>query len=116
MAIVRCPTCDQRISSLAESCPHCHEVLGQLSDDQRERIALRRWRDQIYRARNFSYLAMTLVVVGMIAWWISEPQGLALPVPPQAAYLLGVGAAAYVISWSWLLWVRWRQDPRKTPV
>jgi hypothetical protein len=115
MAIVRCPSCDQRISSLVNTCPRCHEVLAELSDDQRDRIALRRWRDRIYRARNFSYLAMTLVVVGMIAWWIGEPQGLALPVPGPAAMLLGLGMATYLLSWAWLLWLRWFQDPRKRP-
>lgn len=113
MAIVRCPSCDQRISSLLESCPHCHEVLAELSDEQRDRIAMRRWRDRIYRARNFSYLAMALVVVGVVVWWINEPQGLGLPVPSAAAFLLGLGLVAYVASWCWLMWLRLRQDPRK---
>lgn len=114
MAIVRCPSCDQRISSLSDSCPHCHEALLVLSQEQRERLALRRWRDRVYRARNFTYLAMALVVAGLIAWWIGEPQGLTLPMTSLAGYLLGAGAAAYLISWSWLLWLRFRHDPRSS--
>jgi len=115
MAIIRCPSCDQRISSLATSCSHCYEPVGKLSDEQRDRLALRRWRDRLYRARNFTYLSMTLVVIGMIAWWIGEPEGLVLPMTPLAGYLLGAGTTAYVLSWGWLAWLRWRKDPRKDP-
>lgn len=113
MAIVRCPSCERRISSLAKSCPHCDEVLGTLTDEQRNRIAMRRWRARIYRARNATYLGMSLVVAGTIAWWLGEPQGLVLPVPAPAGWLLGLGVVAYLASWSALLWLRWRGDPSR---
>ncbi len=113
MAIIRCPSCDQRISSLATDCPRCHEPVAELSDGQRERLALRRWRDQLYRARNLTYLGMTLVVIGMITWWVGEPQGLGLPMAPLAGYLIGSGGTAYLLGWGWLTWLRWRKDPRK---
>lgn len=111
MAIIRCPACGRRMSSLAKSCPNCHEAIGQLSDSEREKLAMRRWRTWMYRARNFTYLAMTLVVVGLIVWWLHPPRGLGLPVGIPAATLLGVGLIGYVASWSWMLWLRFRGDP-----
>lgn len=113
MSIVRCPACDRRMSSAAKACPHCHEPVGELSEPDRERLLVRRWRDRIYRARNLTYLAMTLVVAGMIAWWLTGPPGLALPIALVPGLLVGVGFVGYIASWSWLIWLRMLQDPRK---
>lgn len=113
MAIIRCPACDRRMSSAAKACPHCHEPVGELSESDRERLLVRRWRDRIYRARNLTYLSMALVVAGMIAWWLTGPQGLVLPLAPLPAALLGAGLVGYIASWSWMIWLRMRHDPRK---
>lgn len=113
MAIIQCPACDRRVSSKAPACPHCHEPLADLDEDERERLLVRRWRDRIYRARNFTYLAMALVVAGMIAWWLAEPQGLMLPIGTVPGVLLAVGVLGYVAAWGWLLWLKLQRDPRK---
>lgn len=113
MAIIRCPACDRRMSSAARACPHCHEPVGELSESDRDRLLVRRWRDRIYRARNLTYLAMTLVVAGLIIWWLTEPQGLVLPIGLVPGLLLGLGLIGYVAGWSWLVWLRMRQDPRR---
>jgi len=102
------------MSSLSEACPHCHEPVGKLDQEQRERLALRRWRTRVYRARNLTYLAMGLVVAGMLVWWISPPQGLSPPVGMPAALLLGVGFVGYAGSWGWLLWLRFMRAPKRS--
>lgn len=113
MAIIRCPACDRRMSSAAKACPSCHEPVGELSESDRERLLVRRWRDRIYRARNMTYAAMALVVAGMIAWWLAEPQGLSLPIDLVPGVLLGFGLVGYVASWGWLVWLRMHMDPRQ---
>ncbi len=113
MAIIRCPACNRRMSSLVRECPACHQPVGEMSEEQRQTLLMRRWRDRIYRARNFTFVAMTLVVCGLLGWWMSEPQGLVLPVPAIPSILLATGVVGYLVSWSWLFWVRWREDPRR---
>lgn len=100
------------MSSVAKACPHCHEPLGELTESDRQQLQLRRWRDRLYRARNVTYAAMALVVVGVIAWWMAEPQGLTLPLPTVPGVLLGFGFLAYLASWGWLIWLRTQADPR----
>ena len=111
MAIIRCPACSTRMSSKASACPKCHEPIGKLSEEERDRLALRRWRGQAYRARNLTYLAMTLVVAAMVGWWLTPPQGLGLPVPTVAAMFLGLGLVGYLAAWSWLVWLKFFGRP-----
>jgi len=111
MAIIRCPACDRRMSSIAKACPNCHEPVGELDRKQREELARKRWRLQLYRARNLTYLAMGVVVIGALVWWVSPPQGLRPPVSTPAAALLGLGLIGYLASWGWLLWLRFMRPP-----
>lgn len=111
MAIIRCPSCSERMSSKAASCPKCHTPVGELTEEERDRLAIRRWKAQAYRARNLTYLAMSSVVVGMIWWWLAPPQGLALPAPFPAALLLGVGLVGYLASWGRLMWLKFFARP-----
>ena len=113
MAIIRCPACGRRISSMARACPHCHEAVGKLDREERYELARKRWRTQLYRARNVTYLAMGMVVVGALVWWMTPPQGLVPPVSTPAALLLGLGTVGYLCSWAWVLWLRyWRAPDR----
>lgn len=113
MALVRCPACHQRMSSLARVCPACHEPVGEIDESERAKIALRRWRDRLFLARNVTYLAMTLIVIGIVVWWLQPPDGLALPVGLVPSALLAAGFLAYVAGWGWLLWLKLRADPRR---
>lgn len=113
MAIIRCPSCNRRMSSMAKACPHCHEAVGELDQKERDQLARRRWRTQLYRARNLTYLAMGLVVVGALVWWVTPPEGLTPPVSMPAMVLLGLGLVGYLGAWGWVLWLRFMRDPDK---
>lgn len=106
MAIVHCPACGHRMSSLAGTCPSCHEPLRRISDEEREKLAARRRRHQIYQARNVTYLAMTLVIGGLLLWWISPPRGLQPPVGAVPTVLMAAGVVGYLAGWARMLWLR----------
>ncbi|MCF1430072.1 MAG: zinc ribbon domain-containing protein [Shewanella sp.] len=70
MALIECPVCSKRISSVARECQHCHAKLdGNLASLQRI--------SHIKRSQtlmNQSFLAMTLFIAGMVIWfWRGEP-------------------------------------------
>lgn len=113
MAIIHCPACNGRMSSLARACPHCHEPIGELDQAERDKLAFRRWRAQLYRARNVSYVSMALVVIGMLVWWMTPPQGLVPPAGTTAAVLMGGGLIGYLGSWGWMLWLRYMRAPNR---
>lgn len=106
MAIVQCPSCGQRISSLAKTCPHCNTALAKLSDADRNRLARNRWRRSVDRAANTTYLALALMVVGAIWWWGAPPQGWFFPPPIVALIALPIGLVLYSVARGWLLWLR----------
>lgn len=106
MAIIHCPQCDRRISSQAPACPHCDTPTGEMSDEERSRLMLRRWRTRMYRARNLTYIAMGLVVAGALWWFFVPPEGLALPVPVSAGILMAGGMAVYLAGWLWIVYLK----------
>jgi hypothetical protein len=112
MALIRCPACRARMSSLAETCPAC----GASRDpsrplDEAAILALQRGRlrQQRYRARMASYTAMTLVMAGVIAWWLDS--GLLGSPGRGATVLMAVGAVGYfgVRAWLYVLAIRLRR-------
>lgn len=74
MAIIRCPSCNQRISNKNKSCPHCHLSLsdadGGLSyDAASERVN----RERALRLTNQGYAALALTTAGAIwSWYVSD--------------------------------------------
>ncbi|NDY95535.1 zinc ribbon domain-containing protein [Wenzhouxiangella limi] len=112
MAIVRCPNCGQRMSSLAKTCPHCDTPVGKLSARDRNRLARNRWQRHADRAANTTYLALGLLVFGAIWWWGAPPQGWFFPPPIAALIALPVGVVLYSVGRGWLIWLRL---PRNRP-
>lgn len=106
MSIMRCPECGKRVSSRAAACPYCDTAFGEISPEDQERMTRRRWRARLYRARNLTYVAMGLVMLGVLWWWFVPPQGLALPLPVPAGIFMGAGLVVYVAGWSWIMWLR----------
>jgi len=106
MAIVHCPNCSKRISSMVKVCPHCDVALGDLTPEEQDRRQRRRWKRLVYRATNLSYLALTLLVIGAMWWWFAEPQGWTLPPPLAAVSMVIIGAAMYLVARCWMFWLR----------
>ncbi len=112
MAIIKCPACGRRISSLAKSCSHCGAGIESLDSTDRNLLARRRWRRQVDRAVNATYVALAMLLGGVIWWWGDPPQGWYLPPPVGAIVLLPFGLALYLVGRSWLAWLRL---PRNRP-
>ncbi|AKS43065.1 zinc ribbon domain-containing protein [Wenzhouxiangella marina] len=105
MALIRCPHCHKRISNRVKACPHCDEALVELSPEELERLASRRYKRQRFLALNLSYLGLTLLVFGAIWWYVAEPQGWVLPPPLIPVAMIVIGAADYVAARAWMLWL-----------
>jgi len=112
MAIVNCPACGQRISSLAKVCPHCDAPLGKLDQSDLDRIARQRWRRQMDRAANATYIALAMLIFGALWWFGAPPQGWFFPPPALTLALIPLGLVVYLIGRSWLFWLRL---PRNRP-
>ncbi len=112
MAIVHCPSCNQRISSQHRVCPHCDAALADLSPEERARLKRRRWQGLLYRARNLHYLGLIGLVFGSIWWWFYGPTGFSPPPPAGGLLLVVIGAVLYVTGRGWAFWLRL---PRNRP-
>ncbi len=106
MAIVTCPYCGGRISSLMKSCPHCKEELDDLSPEDRERLQSERWKEKLFRASQLSFLALALLLFGAIWWWFDGPTGWDLPPPLGGVLLVFFGAVLYVSARAWTFWLK----------
>lgn len=110
MAIIHCPGCSRRISNKFNVCPHCELPLGEMTAEELDRVAHRRWRKRLYQAANLTYVAMTLLIVGAVWWWLAAPEGWVLPPPVGAIALVMIGVAAYLAGRVWLFWLRMRRN------
>lgn len=84
--------------------------MGEMSAEDVDRMKRRRWRRHVYIASNFTYLGMTLLVVGAAWWWLVEPDGWVLPPPIMAVSLAIIGAATYVAARAWVFWLRLKRN------
>ena len=70
MALVECPSCSKRISSVAKACPHCSSKLSG-ENESLNRISHIKRSNQLM---NQSFFAMTLFIAGVVIWfWGGEP-------------------------------------------
>ncbi len=92
MALIQCPNCNKRISSLAKSCPHCSKENRSDSESAMKISHIKRSNQLM----NQSILAMTLFIAGVVIWfWGGEPaQGMRANI---AALCSVFGFFAYLI-------------------
>ena len=96
MALVQCPNCNARISSVANECPHCAFSRGELSPEQQKKMQRRSLRDRLYHLRMLSYVAITLMVAGFgWYWWASDSFQQSITAGPAA--LIALGVAIYLV-------------------
>lgn len=88
MALVDCPICSKRISSLAKECQHCGSNLGELSDGQKDaRRAIATIKKQ-QRLMTQSFIAMLIFCTGVLMYFLGDQE--AKPWLPLASQIIGV--------------------------
>jgi len=96
MAIIKCPSCRERVSDKREVCPNCgygisdHETGLSLSEAQ-SRVQRRRGA----RLQMHAYLA-TLMFVAGVAWMLWETDGNVVHASTPSMFLAGLGVVWYV--------------------
>lgn len=106
MAIVQCPVCHQRISSLSTVCPHCGAPLGEMTPQARQEIAAIKRKRQGLWAKRVSLMALTLAMIGALGWWFDGGSGWQWPAPSWALGLLLLSLICYVIGRGWMVWLQ----------
>ena len=70
MALVNCPSCNKRISSMAKECNHCRASIT--ADNESLKVISHIKRSN--QLMNQSFLALTLFIGGVVTWfWGGEP-------------------------------------------
>lgn len=110
MAIIRCPGCRERVSSMAPHCPNCgfgiKDKEGGLS---LEEAAARQRRDKQYRLQYHTYFALVLLVIGAaIMWFDYNADG---ETGYYSLMVVVAGAGWYLISRGRMLWEK-RRKPK----
>lgn len=69
MALIKCPVCRTRMSSLAPVCPKCgfsHDGEQQIDEEQAALYKKRLFGQRIYQLKMLSYVAMSIAMIGTI--------------------------------------------------
>lgn len=69
MALVHCPACSTKMSSVAKICPKCgynRDTEAEIDPEQVRLFQKRIFRDRMYKLRMFSYVAMSITMVGAL--------------------------------------------------
>ena len=95
MALVECPICSKRISSLAKQCQHCKADFAGLSDEQKQArrsiVAIKKQNNLLAQ----SFIAMLLFCGGVLGYFLGDHQ--AYPWLPLVSQIVGaIGFAWYV--------------------
>jgi len=76
MAIINCPACSKRISSVAESCQYCNTIF---SDDMDDEAILRSAKNsrllKKQRLQNYSFLFIVLFTAGALLMYFGLSDG-----------------------------------------
>ena len=71
MAIINCPACGKRISSVAKSCEFCNvDFTGDDDHEKMLRIAKNKRIDRIQQYQNFSFLFVVLFAAGSLLMYM----------------------------------------------
>lgn len=107
MAIINCPACGQRISSVATQCEYCKTSFDDSIDSEKaEREARNARLDKKARLMNYSFLSMLVFAIGalMMYYGMSEADSLYQEI---GRYMIGVGFVGYIACRGLIFWMRW---------
>jgi hypothetical protein len=93
MAIIQCPSCNKRVSSRAEVCPHCDFQLAGRSPDELEQAQQRALQRRKEKLLGQSMLALLVAIGGFAYSFLEQPH----PESWQAA--VSYGAMALGLVW-----------------
>src|SRR5690554_6646546 len=104
MALVKCPVCRTRMSSLAPVCPKCgfsHDGEQKIDPEQADLYKKRQFGQRIYQLKMLSYVAMSIAMIGAIPMIWAYIQGLeqghqVVLLEHWGSYLVGVGFVLYL--------------------
>lgn len=105
MALINCPACRTKISSVAKVCPSCGYSRDSEAKADPEQIKLfqrRLFRDRMYKLRMFSYVAMSITMIGAFPMLWNYIKGIEAGEPVVllnhwGIYAIAVGFLMYVI-------------------
>jgi len=69
MALVNCPACRTKMSSVAKVCPKCgysRDPNAEIDPEQVKLFQKRQFRDRMFKLRMLSYVAMTITMIGAL--------------------------------------------------
>ena len=123
MALVNCPACRTKMSSVAKVCPKCNysrDPEAQIDPEQVKLFQKRLFRDRMYKLRMFSYVAMTITMIGALPMLWDYIQGLekgqaVILLEHWGIYAIAVGFVMYMVIRAFMLIVR-RQYRANLPV
>ncbi len=105
MALVNCPACQTKMSSVAKVCPKCNYSPDPEAEIDLEQVQLfqkRLFRDRMYKLRMFSYVAMSITMVGALPMLWDYIQGIekgetVILLKHWGVYLIALGFIMYMV-------------------
>ncbi len=116
MALVNCPACQTKMSSVAKVCPKCNyspDPDAEIDPEQVKLFQRRLFRDRMYKLRMFSYVAMTITMIGALPMLWDYIQGIekgqaVVMLQHWGIYAIAVGFIMYTVIRFFMLTVRRR--------
>ncbi len=122
MALINCPACRTKISSVAKVCPNCGYSRESGAEIDPEQVALfqkRLFRDRMYKLRMFSYVAMSITMIGALPMLWDYIKGIekgepAVLVKHWGVYLVAIGFLMYMVIRLFMMTVRRKYHASKS--
>jgi len=106
MAIINCPACNKRISSVATQCEFCKTVFTNDGDEEKLiRMERNKRLDKIQRLQNFSFLFVMLFAAGVLLMYFGT-NNQSVMMNNWGRVTLAFGFIGYIISRIMLLMSR----------
>jgi len=108
MAIVNCPACGQRISSVATKCEHCKTSFDESVDSEKaERDARNARFNKKAKLQNYSFLSMLVFAIGALLMYLGMSQSDPL-YQEIGQVMIGLGFVGYIAFRGLIFWMRWQ--------